>query len=116
MKDAHRPSTCVAGMDRLLADILDRCLEVDPSRRLRMQKAVLGALARRERQLDQRPLIVFGFVAHVVLCIVLGSLGILGRLCPQSAACRPVFCRARCLRRRQRVRPLGRKLACCAGA
>jgi hypothetical protein len=73
--DQHRR---VAGMDRRLADILDRCLEVDPERRLHDAGAVLEALARRERLQRQRPLLVFGFVAQVLLCAVLGGLGFLG--------------------------------------
>jgi hypothetical protein len=67
--DKHRG---VAGMDRQLAEILDRCLEVDPVRRLRDAGAVLAALTRRERLISQRPLLVFGFVAQILLCLVVG--------------------------------------------
>ena len=73
--DKHRG---VTGMDRHLAEILDRCLEADPAPRLRDAGAVLAALARRERLLRQRPLLVFGFVAQVLLCLLLGGLGFLG--------------------------------------
>jgi hypothetical protein len=73
--DKHR---AVAGMDRRLAEIVDRCLEVDPARRLRDAGAVLAALARRERLQRQRPLLIFGFVAQIVLCAVLGVLAFLG--------------------------------------
>jgi hypothetical protein len=68
----------VAGMDRHLAEIIDRCLEVSPVRRLRDAGSILAALARRERMLRQRPLLVFGFLAQVLLCLVLGGLGFLG--------------------------------------
>jgi hypothetical protein len=68
----------VAGMDRHLAEIVDRCLECDPERRLRDAGSVLAALAQRERLLSQRPLLWFGFVAQVLLCLVLGVLGFLG--------------------------------------
>jgi hypothetical protein len=73
--DLHRG---LAGMDRHLAEIIDRCLEVSPVRRLRDAGSILAALARRERLLRQRPLLVFGFLAQVILCLVLGGLGYLG--------------------------------------
>jgi serine/threonine protein kinase len=61
------------GMDRRLAEIIDRCLEVDPERRLHDAGAVLAALARREQQHRQRPLLVFGFVVQVVLFLLMGG-------------------------------------------
>ncbi len=63
----------VPGMDRRLADILDRCLEVDPGERLHDAGAVLAALARRERQHRQRPLLAFAFTAQVLLFLTLGA-------------------------------------------
>jgi hypothetical protein len=80
VKEAPKPEEHrnVVGMDRRLAEIIDRCLEVNPARRLRDAGAVLAALARRERQQRQRPLLVFGFVAQIVLCIGLGGLGFWG--------------------------------------
>src|SRR5262249_20925330 len=45
--DEHRR---VRGMDPALADILDRCLEIDPDKRLRDAGEVLAALDRRERR------------------------------------------------------------------
>jgi serine/threonine protein kinase len=68
----------VPGLDRHLGEILDSCLEVNPQRRLRDAGAILAALSRRERLLRQRPLLVFGFLAQVILCLVLGGLGFLG--------------------------------------
>jgi hypothetical protein len=73
--DKHRG---VAGMDRQLAEILDRCLEVDPVRRLRDAGAVLAALTRRERLQSQRPLLVFGFLAQILVCAVVGCLAFWG--------------------------------------
>jgi hypothetical protein len=73
--DLHRK---VPGMDRHIADIIDQCLEVSPVRRLRDAGAVLSAIARRDRMLRQRPLLILGFLAQVLLCLVLGSLGYLG--------------------------------------
>jgi eukaryotic-like serine/threonine-protein kinase len=68
--DEHRR---LPGMDRRLAEIIDRCLEIDPGRRLHDAGAVLAALARRERQRRQRPLLVFGFVAQLVLFLLMGG-------------------------------------------
>lgn len=65
-------------MDRHLAEIVDRCLESNPERRLRDAGSVLAALSQRERLLSQRPLLWFGFVAQIILCLVLGTLGFLG--------------------------------------
>jgi serine/threonine protein kinase len=69
---AHRQ---VAGMDRALADIIDRCLEIDPQKRLLDAGAVLSALARRDRQRRQRPLLVFGSIAPIVLLLAMALLG-----------------------------------------
>jgi hypothetical protein len=68
---AHRS---VPGVDRRLSEVIDRCLEVDPARRPPDASAVLTALQRRERQLRQRPLLVFGFVAQVLLFLVMAGI------------------------------------------
>jgi hypothetical protein len=57
----------LSGMDRALADIIDRCLEIDPQRRPHDAGAVLTALARRERARRQRPMLAFGLVAPLLL-------------------------------------------------
>jgi serine/threonine protein kinase len=64
----------VRGMDRRLARIIDRCLEVDPQKRFRDAGAVLAALDMRQRRQQQRPLLLFGFVAPIVLLFVMGGL------------------------------------------
>jgi hypothetical protein len=75
VKNGPRPQEHrrVPGMDRRFAEIIDRCLEPDPARRLRDAGAVLTALARRERQLRQRPLFVFGLAAQVLLFLVMAG-------------------------------------------
>jgi serine/threonine protein kinase len=70
--NAHRR---VAGMDRALAVIIDRCLEVDPQRRFRDAGAVLEALARRDRAQRRRPLLLFGLAAPLLLVLVMTALG-----------------------------------------
>ena len=67
--DGHRR---VPGMDRPMAEILDRCLEVDPRKRWRDAGAVLDALDRYERQRRQRPLLAFVLAAPVLVLLVIG--------------------------------------------
>jgi serine/threonine protein kinase len=69
---AHRK---VRGMDRALAEILERCLAVDPDARFPNVQAVLDALeARRERQ-QRLPLTVLGIVAPVMLLLIMALFG-----------------------------------------
>jgi hypothetical protein len=76
VRSAPRPAghRRVRGIDRPLVEIVDRCLETDPDRRLRDAGAVLAALDRRERLRRQRPLLVFGFVAQVLLFLVMAGI------------------------------------------
>lgn len=57
------------GMDALLADLIDRCLAVDQSRRLPNAQAVLDRLAERERQRSRRPLLVLGLILPLLLLL-----------------------------------------------
>jgi hypothetical protein len=65
----------VRGMDRALVDILDRCLELDPEKRLRDAGEVLAALDRRERRHRQRPWLLFGLAAPVLLLLFMAAAG-----------------------------------------
>ena len=75
-----RPSVRkVRGVDRDLADILDRCLEPNPEKRLSDASAVLAALRRRARRQKQRPLFLLGLVgAALLLALVVGVTSWLG--------------------------------------
>lgn len=57
----------VPGMDRPLAAIIDRCLLLNGRERYRDAGAVLDALATRGRQRRQRPMLIFGLVAPLLL-------------------------------------------------
>lgn len=59
----------VAGVDPLLAEIVDRCLAIDPARRLPNPQAVLDRLVSRERQRARRPLILMGLVLPLMLTL-----------------------------------------------
>jgi serine/threonine protein kinase len=70
---AHR---AVKGMDRALADIIDRCLAADPADRYASAAELLAALHRRERRRRKRPLVLFGIVAPLLLVTGLGVAGL----------------------------------------
>lgn len=57
----------VAGVDPQLAELVDRCLSPDASRRLTNAQAVLDRLVARERFRARRPLILLGLVLPLLL-------------------------------------------------
>lgn len=61
----------VAGMDRHLAEIIDRCLATDPKKRFANVQAVLDALERRRLRRAQLPLLVLGVGAPILLLFVI---------------------------------------------
>ncbi len=72
---AHRR---VRGVDRYLAEIIDRCLEVEPEKRFPNVQAVIAALDARDQALARRPLIALGVLAPLLLLAVVGFLAALG--------------------------------------
>lgn len=67
---AHRG---VPGVDRELADIVERCLRIDPTRRFPNAQAVLDTLGERAARRARRPLLFLGLVGPL-LFIVLASI------------------------------------------
>ena len=65
----------VAGMDRPLADIIDRCIAVDPEQRFDSVQSVLLALRQREEARARRPLMVLGLLGPLALLMVMGMFG-----------------------------------------
>ncbi|MGE3809487.1 MAG: serine/threonine-protein kinase, partial [Gemmataceae bacterium] len=63
----------VAGVDKSLADIIERCLSIDPKNRFPNVEAVLNALEQRAQRRARRPVLVFGAVGPI-LGLVLVSL------------------------------------------
>ncbi len=57
----------MAGVDRALADIVNRCLAADPQKRFANPQAVLHALDERQRRRARRPLIALGAFGPAVL-------------------------------------------------
>jgi eukaryotic-like serine/threonine-protein kinase len=68
----------MAGMDRQLADIINKCLAVDPEERFSNVQAVLDALDARERHRTRRPLVVLGFAGPLILLLVMSLFGMRG--------------------------------------
>lgn len=62
------------GVDRQLAEIIDRCLQIDPNLRFSNAQAVLDALDARTRHLTNRPLMMLGIAAPIALLLVIGTL------------------------------------------
>jgi hypothetical protein len=57
----------VAGIDRALAEIIDRCLAPHPSDRYANVQEVLDAVTAREQARSRRPMIVLGFAGPLIL-------------------------------------------------
>lgn len=64
---AHRQ---VPGVDRPLADIVERCLAADPEKRYPNVEAVLAALDARAAQRARRPMMILGAVLPALLLLV----------------------------------------------
>jgi len=60
----------VRGVDRLLADIIDRCLAADPEDRYPDVQAVLAALDARESRRARRPALLLGAIGPLLLLLV----------------------------------------------
>lgn len=69
---AHRR---VRGVDRELADIISRCLSVDPHKRYANPQTVVDALRARRARRARRPLLVLGAVGPLLLLLVMSAFG-----------------------------------------
>ncbi|MFO0808047.1 MAG: serine/threonine protein kinase [Gemmataceae bacterium] len=65
----------VAGMDRMLAEIVDKCLTLDPAQRYRDAGAILTALETRRRLRRQRPFLIFGAIASLGVLLMTAGAG-----------------------------------------
>ncbi|MCH7728222.1 MAG: protein kinase, partial [Planctomycetes bacterium] len=71
--DAPRPQKHrqVAGIDRALVDVIDRCLAVDPRRRFASVQSVLEALEARVDARARKPLLILGVAAPIALLVIM---------------------------------------------
>jgi hypothetical protein len=80
IETAPRPSLHrkVPGVDRELADVIDRCLESRPERRYANVQAVLNALDARTLRQARRPLLVMGALGPALLLLVMSVFALRG--------------------------------------
>jgi serine/threonine protein kinase len=60
----------VPGVDKALAEIIDRCLAVNPDDRFANVQEVLDALAARARARERLPMMVLGFIGPLIVLLV----------------------------------------------
>jgi eukaryotic-like serine/threonine-protein kinase len=75
LRESPRPSRHrrTPGVDKRLADIVDRCLAIDPRKRFPNAQAVLDALEARDRHRTRRPLVALGVVGPALLLVAMAS-------------------------------------------
>jgi hypothetical protein len=64
-----------AGVDRSLADLIDRCIAADPKQRFNSIESVLAALEAREVAHARRPLMLLGLFGPMLLLAIFGLFG-----------------------------------------
>jgi hypothetical protein len=69
----------IPAVDRAFADIVDRCLERNPTKRFESVPLVLEALDVRERQRTRRPLVLLGLLGSLAVAALLGGVGVWAR-------------------------------------
>jgi len=65
----------LAGVDRELAEIIDRCIAVDPAQRFPNVQSVVTALRARDATKDRKPLLLLGLLGPLLFLLVLGLFG-----------------------------------------
>lgn len=65
----------IPGVDRALADIVDRCIAVDPKKRFHSIQSVIQALHDRRSQHEKRPLLLLGILGPLLLLGVMSLFG-----------------------------------------
>lgn len=77
LKDAKLPTDhrSTPGVDRALADIIDRCIATDPKRRFGSIQSILLALRTRELAVARQPLMLLGIIAPILLLGIVATFG-----------------------------------------
>ena len=73
LKTSDRPTDhrSVSGVDKRLAEIVDRCLQIDPRKRFPNAQAALDTMELRARQRARRPLVALGIVGPGLLLLAM---------------------------------------------
>lgn len=76
--DAGRPThhRLVRGVDRALADIIERCLDPNPNARFDSIQSVMLALRQREVARSRTPLMILGFVGPLLMICIMILFGV----------------------------------------
>jgi len=85
----------LSGVDRALADIVDRCVTADPKLRYPSVESVIEALHRRAEMRARRPLTILGLVLPFFLLFVMALFGLRGYRAAMSDSDRVVTRRVR---------------------
>ena len=77
LNSASRPKAhrSIPGVDRTLADIIDRCISARPSERFTSAQSVLVALQQRDQKNENRPLMLLGILGPVLLLLLMSLFG-----------------------------------------
>ena len=77
LNSANRPKAHrnVPGVDRTLADIIDRCIAARPSDRFASAQSVLVALQQRDQKYQNRPVMMLGVLGPVLLLLLMSLFG-----------------------------------------
>lgn len=65
----------IAGVDRMLADLIDKCIAADPKKRFNSVQSLLLALRQREMSRARRPLMLLGLIGPLMLMAVVSLFG-----------------------------------------
>jgi serine/threonine protein kinase len=65
----------VAGVDRQLGDLIDKCIAANPNHRFKNIQSVLLALRQREMIKARRPVIILGLIAPFILMTFMAAVG-----------------------------------------
>lgn len=63
------------GVDRALAEIIERCIAIDPRKRFSSVQSVLLALRQRREAIARRPLMLLGLVGPLLLAVIASLFG-----------------------------------------
>ena len=73
------PKPALKGVDRRLAEIVERCLKMDPEKRYPNAQAVLESLEQRDRHRARRPVLILSVFFPIILLLLLSPMAMNAR-------------------------------------